>query len=94
MAVFDPPHLVTVGDTSWLAKKYGKLDGDWKETIRKGFAECWRVLKPGGTLIFKWNEMDVKTSEILRLVPVSPVLGHKSGKRSGTHWCVFYKASC
>ena len=25
MVVFDPPHLVKVGDNSWLAKKYGKL---------------------------------------------------------------------
>ena len=26
LVVFDPPHLIHVGDTSWLAKKYGKLD--------------------------------------------------------------------
>lgn len=25
MVVFDPPHLKTLGATSWMAKKYGKL---------------------------------------------------------------------
>lgn len=25
MAVFDPPRLKTLGETSWMAKRYGKL---------------------------------------------------------------------
>lgn len=25
LVVFDPPHLVKVGETAWLKKKYGKL---------------------------------------------------------------------
>lgn len=56
MVVFDPPHLIHAGENSWLAKKYGKLDELWPEDIRQGFAECMRVLKPNGSLIFKWNE--------------------------------------
>ena len=36
MVVFDPPHLKTLGDTSWMAKKYGKLPNNWKEVISKG----------------------------------------------------------
>ena len=54
--VFDPPHLKTLGENSWMAKKYGKLPDDWKSIIHEGFKECMRVLKPNGTLIFKWNE--------------------------------------
>lgn len=27
MVVFDPPHLKTLGETSWMAKKYGIYDG-------------------------------------------------------------------
>src|SRR5688500_32467 len=46
LVVFDPPHLVRNGKSGWLAKKYGKLEGDWREDLRKGFAECFRVLKP------------------------------------------------
>lgn len=57
LVVFDPPHLVKAGDKSWLVKKYGKLNIDtWKEDLKQGFNECMRVLKPCGTLIFKWNE--------------------------------------
>ena len=38
LIVFDPPHLTKVGDNSWLAKKYGKLNPNtWKEDLSKGF---------------------------------------------------------
>ena len=40
---------------NYMAKKYGKLDKSWKETIKSGFDECMRVLKPYGTLIFNSN---------------------------------------
>lgn len=45
MVIFDPPHLIHVGKTSWLALKYGLIEGDWKDMVRKGFTECMRVLK-------------------------------------------------
>ncbi len=51
MVVFDPPHLLKAGEKSWLAKKYGKLEENWKEDLSQGFKECMRVLKHGGTLI-------------------------------------------
>lgn len=89
--VFDPPHLIHAGDKSWLALKYGKLEENWKNDLAKGFTECWRVLKVGGTLVFKWNEDQIKVGEILALTPHKPVYGHKSGKRAGTHWIVFVK---
>ena len=44
MVVFDPPHLKTLGATSWMAKKYGKLPKDWQSLIHDGFTECMRVL--------------------------------------------------
>ena len=89
--VFDPPHLTQAGETSWLAKKYGRLTGDWRDMLSRGFRECMRVLKPYGTLVFKWNEEDVKVSEILRLFDRAPLYGHKSGKLGNTHWLVFMK---
>ena len=88
MVVFDPPHLVKAGEDSWLAKKYGKLDETWPFDIRQGFEECLRVLKPNGTLIFKWNEDQVSLSQVLDAIGHRPLFGNK---RSKTHWLVFMK---
>lgn len=91
MVAFDPPHLVRAGPKSWLAAKYGKLGADWRDDLRAGFAECFRVLRPHGTLIFKWNETQVKLREVLALTPERPLFGNMSGKKAGTHWLVFMK---
>ena len=91
LVVFDPPHLVRAGKKGWQAKKYGKLEGDWKEMLRLGFAECFRVLRPEGTLIFKWNEHEVPVSQILALTPERPLVGQRCGKTAKTHWMVFMK---
>ena len=91
LVVFDPPHLINAGDQSWLALKYGKLQNDWREDLSRGFAECFRVLANDGVLIFKWNETQIKVSEILALTDQKPVFGHISGKRANTHWITFMK---
>lgn len=91
LVAFDPPHLVRAGPKSWLAAKYGKLGPDWREDIRRGFAECLRVLEPGGVLVFKWNETQVKVSEVLALAPQPPLFGQVSGRSGFTHWLVFMK---
>jgi ubiquinone/menaquinone biosynthesis C-methylase UbiE len=83
--------LIKAGKESWLALKYGKLKENWREDIRKGFEECFRVLANGGVLIFKWNETQIKVSEILALTDQKPVFGHISGKRANTHWITFMK---
>lgn len=91
MVVFDPPHLKTLGQNSWMAKKYGRLPDDWNFQIQKGFDECMRVLKINGTLIFKWNESEIKTSEILNLIPYKPLFGHTTGRQAKTVWMAFMK---
>lgn len=88
LVVFDPPHLVRAGETSWVAKKYGRLGENWKSDLRHGFAECFRVLKPNGTLIFKWNEEQVALREVLSLTDEKPLFGNRRAK---THWIVFMK---
>jgi len=97
MVVFDPPHLKYSGSKKeldgWQMIKYGALIGDWRDILSKGFAECFRVLIPGGFLIFKWNETDIKVSEILKLTDQKPIFGHISGKRANTHWICFMKNS-
>ena len=91
LVVFDPPHLVRAGKKSWLAKKYGQLTQDWRDDLSKGFAECFRVLKPNGVLIFKWNEDQVKVPQILALTPNKPLFGHLTGRHGRTHWFTFMK---
>lgn len=89
MVVFDPPHLIHAGEKSWLSQKYGILPSDWTTYINQGFKECMRVLEPYGTLIFKWNEEQIKTSEILANIDFKPLFGDKRAK---THWMVFMKS--
>lgn len=91
LVAFDPPHLVNAGPRSWLAAKYGKLSDNWRDDLRRGFAECFRVLASDGVLVFKWNETQVPTRDVLALTPVTPLFGHTSGKRANTHWLVFMK---
>lgn len=92
LVAFDPPHLVRAGAQSWLAAKYGKLGPNWREDIRKGFQECMRVLRPNGTLVFKWNETQVKVRDVLDLAqPHRPLFGHVSVRQGLTHWLVFMK---
>lgn len=95
--VFDPPHLTpkTVGNDSSgkgiFPFRYGILKETWRDDIRSGFKECFRVLKPGGTLIFKWCETEIPLREVLGLVDFKPLYGHRSGKKAQTHWVAFIK---
>lgn len=90
LVVFDPPHTFS-GEKGWMAKKYGSLRAGWEDEIERGFAECFRVLCPMGTLIFKWNEHRVPVSRVLALTPEKPLFGQRCGTTARTHWIVFQK---
>lgn len=77
--------------TGYQHIKYGSLQNGWKEMLTKGFSERFRVLKPGGILIFKWNETDIPVKEVLKLTDEKPLFGNRSGKASKTHWICFMK---
>ena len=49
----------------------------------EGFEAQWDVS-------FKWNEEQIKLSEILSTIDCEPLYGNKRAK---THWLVFMKAS-
>lgn len=90
--VFDPPHVRNISMKSVTGFSYGSLDKEtWQDDLRLGFAECFRVLKQNGTLIFKWNEVDIPLREVLGLTPEKPLYGHRSGKKANTHWVAFLK---
>lgn len=89
LVVLDPPHLNHLGKSSWLAQKYGALVPSWRDDITEAFAECFRVLKPGGTLVFKWNETQIPLAEILALTPHKPLFGHTTTHNLLTHWMCF-----
>lgn len=87
--IFDPPHLIHAGENSWLSQKYGLLDPiTWKSDLQRGFAECMRVLKPYGTLAFKWNTEQISAKDVLDLFDQKPDFGDK---RSKTRWIFFMK---
>ena len=92
--VWDPPHLKSLGETSIFRRKYGVLQADnWRHSIRTAFKELWRVLKPYGTLVLKWNTYEIKLSELLCLFSVQPLYGQisRSKKVSDTFWLCFVK---
>ena len=91
LVVFDPPHLTRLGRSSWLAQKYGRLLPSWEDDIRSGFEECFRVLAPGGVLIFKWSEIQIPLARVLALTPTPPLFGH-TGANAATHWMTFIKS--
>lgn len=91
--VFDPPHLLgSTNCNGYMVKKYGCLDRKtWKEDLKQGFAECWRVLDDYGTMVFKWNEAHIPISELKPLFPAEPLIGTKCKPKNVTHWYLFMK---
>ena len=89
--VFDPPHVTNVGQSSWMAKKYGCLPKQWRPYIKTGFGECMRVLKTYGTLVFKWNEGQITAGDIIAAIGYEPLYGQKLRKNGNTLWMCFMK---
>jgi SAM-dependent methyltransferase len=91
LVVYDPPHIIRdTPSKSFLRTKYGELHStSWSDTLRGGFEECWRVLKIGGTLHFKWAESNVTLKEVLKLFPIQPLFKNKHE----VSWSVFAKVA-
>lgn len=89
LVIFDPPHLIQAGSSSWIAKKYGILSKDWRRDIKQGFSECMRVLRGGGTLIFKWGEPQITVSEVIEAIGEKPLIGSRTNKTG--IWLVYFK---
>lgn len=91
LTVFDPPHMRS-NAAGYMSVKYGKLPHTgWEQYLRDGLDECFRVTKPGGTIIFKWNEVYVPTSQLIKILGRQPLFGHTTNNRGTTKWLAFMK---
>ncbi len=51
-----------------------------------------RVLVDYGVLIFKWNEQQIKVSEIIGAIKdYKPIFGHRTTSKNTTIWMAFMK---
>lgn len=92
LVVYDPPHRYGLKE-SWIKNRYGTYDTkeEMMDNLVKGFNECMRVLKPYGVLVFKWSEIQIPTTEIIKEFGSQPLFGHHSGKKMNTNWLCFMK---
>lgn len=98
LVVFDPPYHIKLSNSSWVNMRWGKLKPEtWQSDLKQGFDECWRVLKPTGILIFKWNDKDIGSKQILKVLDRAPLFGHRfknntvKGTKRSTFWFCFMK---
>lgn len=98
LVVFDPPHVIREDGMADLrghiTKKYGALHAEtWQSDLRAGFKELFRVLRPGGTLVFKFADGARDFSDVLELAPRDPLFGTTTNQssKSETRFFVFRK---
>ena len=94
MVIFDPPHIIKkkITKPSIMDKKYGfLLENEYKQVLKQGFKELFRILKTDGVLIFKWAETSKNIAEVLEYSPYKPLFGTRTGQRNNNHWIVFLK---
>lgn len=90
LVVFDPPHLVYTGKAENIYKIYGRLD-NWREELKCGIDECFRVLDDYGVLIFKWAETQIKLKSVLKAIGREPLFGSRRIGEGKTIWLCFMK---
>tara|TARA_R110002110_G_scaffold239695_2_gene455698 strand:- start:34 stop:507 length:474 start_codon:yes stop_codon:yes gene_type:complete len=91
LIVWDIPHIIK-DSGGIINQKYGSLGENWQEDTKNAFNEIWRVLDHNGTLIFKYSDLNIKLSDMLKLFPINPLFGTRSKKAVNcTYWICFFK---
>ena len=82
MVLFDPPHFIKPKEEdNTMINRYGYLPTDnWKQILKLGITELFRILKPEGVFILKWAETQKKIDEVLCLFPYKPIFGSQNNK--------------
>ena len=89
LVLFDPPHVVRDKALGEVTVRYGVLPrSSEQDDLAAGFSECWRVLAPGGALVFKWAG---PIDRVQPHFPARPIVGTRSPRNGQTRWIVFYK---
>lgn len=94
LVILDPPHRSDNKPDCWFTRDYGALVPEtWQSDLKKGFAECWRVLQDYGVLVFKWNDHQYKMKSLSPLFPAKPIIQQTTtnGTSSNTYWILFMK---
>jgi len=84
LIVWDPPHLLKDKGIQPmnLERLFGVLRADtWRQDLKRGFKELWRILSPYGILIFKWTNYSIMSNEILELLDEEPLFYQISASR-------------
>lgn len=81
IVVFEPPMLSAPGWTP----------GAWQNDLTLALAECFRILRMNGSLIFTWKESDVPLEAILKCTPEKPVIGNRLPTKAKRHFLFFMK---
>jgi SAM-dependent methyltransferase len=90
LVLFDPPHIVRPNPSGRIVATFGALSPETEQDdLRRGFAECWRVLVAGGTLVFKWGAGSI--DRVKPHFPASPIVATRSPRGGQTRWFIFYK---
>ena len=88
LVVFDPPHIMEnrCGHNSRMAQVYGTLSKTpGATTWLPDSKSVSGILKPSGTLVFKWAETNIGVSEVVLLAGHAPLFGNKMPKVSREH---------
>jgi len=93
MVIFDPPHIIRGEKTTGkLILDYGKLNcKTWEQELKVGIKKLFKILKPEGTFILKWNECNKPINKIIKLFPYQPLFGTRTGLNNKNIWLVFLK---
>ena len=99
LIMWDPPHFIHKDGMKKLGgfrliKKYGALHAEtWRDDLRKGFNELWRVLDDDGVLIFKFHDQHIQHKEVLSLFHTKPLFGTTTKQKKGytCKWFTFIK---